>query len=132
VSSYKFNAPACVIFGCGKPASYKHKNGDGTYSYRNFCTKHHKTRTTNAVTKKHYCENMDGHLGFGHCTTTIVSSSQLDIDHVDGDRYNNNPANLRTYCKACHSEKTKRCGDNLVRYDKIVHNMFSDLFEECV
>jgi HNH endonuclease len=52
-----------------------------------------------------YCENHDGRLGF-RCTTTIMTSGQLDVDHIDGDPSNNDPGNLQTLCKCCHTYKT--------------------------
>lgn len=36
---------------------------------------------------------------------------QLDVDHVDGDRTNNDPSNLRTLCKNCHAYKTAMKAD---------------------
>jgi len=54
--------------------------------------------------RKDYCENVDGRLGF-ICTTTIVHSVQLDVDHKDGNHLNNDLDNLQTLCKCCHSYK---------------------------
>lgn len=31
---------------------------------------------------------------------------QLDVDHIDGDHYNNDPDNLQTLCANCHRLKT--------------------------
>lgn len=31
---------------------------------------------------------------------------QMDIDHIDGDHHNNDPANLQTLCANCHRLKT--------------------------
>lgn len=31
-----------------------------------------------------------------------------DVDHIDGDRTNNERANLQALCRACHSYKTAR------------------------
>lgn len=50
-----------------------------------------------AVHKKDYCE---------HCNFKPVHISQLDVDHIDGDRWNNDPANLQTLCANCHRLKT--------------------------
>ena len=60
--------------------------------------------------RKDYCENVDGRLGHT-CTTTIVWEGQLDVDHKNGDPYDNRPKNLQTLCKCCHSYKTWISGD---------------------
>lgn len=31
-----------------------------------------------------------------------------EVDHIDGDSRNNDPANLRSLCRACHSSRTAR------------------------
>jgi 5-methylcytosine-specific restriction endonuclease McrA len=36
---------------------------------------------------------------------------QLDVDHIDGNRKNNDPSNLQTLCANCHRLKTKRNKD---------------------
>ena len=61
--------------------------------------------------RKNYCENQDGSkLGF-RCTSTILISAQLDVDHIDGDPSNNDPSNLQTLCKCCHTYKTHESKD---------------------
>ena len=55
------------------------------------------------VYKKDYCQ---------HCDFKPVHSSQLDVDHIDGDRWNNDPANLQTLCANCHRLKTHLSGDS--------------------
>jgi 5-methylcytosine-specific restriction endonuclease McrA len=55
--------------------------------------------------RKTFCENTDGRLGYT-CTATIHWDGMLDVDHIDGDPSNNNPKNLQTLCKNCHSYKT--------------------------
>lgn len=54
---------------------------------------------------KTYCENVDSRLGF-RCTTTIMLSSQLEVDHIDGNPSNNKGENLQTLCGCCHTYKT--------------------------
>jgi len=54
---------------------------------------------------KTYCENVDSRLGF-RCTTTIMLSSQLEIDHIDGNPSNDEGKNLQTLCGCCHTYKT--------------------------
>lgn len=49
--------------------------------------------------KKDYCEEPT-------CTSTIVHSCQLDVDHIDNNHDNNDPPNLKTLCANCHRLKT--------------------------
>ena len=46
------------------------------------------------------------------CGFTPEHMSQLDVDHIDGDRWNNNPSNLQTLCANCHRLKTYLNGDS--------------------
>jgi RecJ-like exonuclease len=34
--------------------------------------------------------------------------AQLDVDHVDGDKANDDPSNLQTLCANCHRLKTHK------------------------
>ena len=99
---------------------------DGSPLFRDVCQKCHKKRQAQkkglTITqwenqfhaykkyRKVYCENavgkLAGWLGFT-CTTNIVAPHlQLDIDHLDGNPFNNDPDNLHTLCKTCHAIKT--------------------------
>ena len=40
------------------------------------------------------------------CGFVPVHSSQLDVDHIDGNRGNNDISNLQTLCANCHRLKT--------------------------
>lgn len=44
---------------------------------------------------------------------------QLDIDHIDANRSNNDPANLQTLCANCHRLKTKANDDWNKRREKV-------------
>jgi hypothetical protein len=46
------------------------------------------------------------------CGFIPVHISQLDVDHKDGDRWNNEPHNLQTLCANCHRLKTHLSGDS--------------------
>lgn len=100
------DAPTCRHPGCLLPA-----DNAGNGNYHKFCTTHHKIKYNmgNNGYKKHrkdYCENEEGYLGY-YCTASIVDPRyQLDVDHIDGDPTNNEPDNLMTLCKCCHSLKT--------------------------
>jgi hypothetical protein len=66
------------------------------------------------IHKESFCENFDGHLGFlcpvpKDCWDNFQSG--LDLDHVDGNHYNNDPSNIRTYCKLCHGRKSLENND---------------------
>jgi 5-methylcytosine-specific restriction endonuclease McrA len=49
--------------------------------------------------KKDFCENPK-------CIAIITHSCQLDVDHIDGNKANNDPSNLMTLCANCHRLKT--------------------------
>lgn len=42
-----------------------------------------------------------------HCGFVALHPCQLDIDHIDGNRANNDPSNYRTLCSNCHRLKTQ-------------------------
>lgn len=50
------------------------------------------------------------------CNFVPVNRCQLDLDHKDADRYNNDPSNFQTLCANCHRLKTWQERDHLVRY----------------
>lgn len=47
------------------------------------------------------------------CGFNAENSSQLDIDHIDGNRSNNSRENLQILCPTCHRIKTLENGDHL-------------------
>ena len=64
--------------------------------------------------KKAYCENHDGHLGFT-CPIPrdgwIGWEASLQLDHIDGNHWNNQPENVETLCQLCHMRKSVSSGD---------------------
>ena len=48
--------------------------------------------------KKDHCERCGPDIRYHPC--------QLDVDHVDGNHQNNDPANWQTLCANCHRLKT--------------------------
>jgi len=56
-----------------------------------------------SVHRKDHCE---------HCNFQPKHISQLDVDHIDGNRNNNDPSNLQTLCANCHRLKTHLNGDS--------------------
>lgn len=118
--------PFCKVEGCtDRVTTATGCRKDGTAYLRKKCWQHIQydlaiKRGFNSITelvnsrspyrkhRKTYCENIDGRLGFV-CTTTILDEAQgaqLDVDHRDGNKKNNNDENLQTLCASCHRYKT--------------------------
>jgi hypothetical protein len=64
--------------------------------YKGICVSCHRKPYT--LFKKNYCEC---------CGFIPVHMCQLDVDHIDGNKENNNPENFRTLCANCHRLKTR-------------------------
>ena len=69
-----------------------------------------KTKAPYRQFKKTYCEDAE-------CTATILYACQLTVDHVDGNRHNNDPYNLMTLCHNCHALKSFRSNDYVNKYN---------------
>lgn len=57
--------------------------------------------------KKDICE---------HCGFIPEHDCQLTVDHIDGNKYNNEISNYQTLCHNCHALKTHKNGDHFNRY----------------
>lgn len=90
---------------CGKLSRNVGIGKDGIRRYGVLCYGCHKANTKD---KKMYCEN---------CGFQALHSVQLDIDHRDGNKRNNEPDNLWTVCANCHRIKTHANMDWLSRYE---------------
>ena len=64
-------------------------------------------------TKKTSCENTTGSPVWGNCRQDKYHSSELQLDHKDGNPFNNDPSNKWTICSNCHQRKTDYMGDRL-------------------
>lgn len=109
--------PKCVNSGCERPVMVRDwKN----WSIKSECGTCYKARTTGfrgpamsniEIHKKEYCENSDGHLGW-KCPVPVKSWKELDmlnaldLEHLDGNHFNNTPKNVNTICKLCHGKKS--------------------------
>ena len=84
---------------CGRKRALKGVGTTGKKYYRTSCVT---CRKQAQKAKKGYCEK---------CLVVPTDKKSLDVDHIDGDRSNNELKNLQTLCKPCHKVKTKECGD---------------------
>tara|TARA_R110002020_G_scaffold365469_1_gene577665 strand:+ start:113 stop:538 length:426 start_codon:yes stop_codon:yes gene_type:complete len=109
--------PICVNDGCFNKVTVREWK---YWSFKSECSRctnaRKKEKTILGVTihKKIYCENHDGQLGFD-CPVPkdgwIGFQNSLDLDHLDGNHYNNVPDNVKTFCKLCHGRKSLENGD---------------------
>ena len=84
--------PICVI--CGKGAESRGRV-KGIQHFRKLCSQ----------CKKHtYKQHKRGWCA--RCGFIPDWLGQLDVDHIDGDKSNNDPSNLQTLCANCHRLKT--------------------------
>lgn len=109
--------PRCINPGCERPVMVRDwKN----WSIKSECGTCYKARVTGfrgpamsgiEIHKKEYCENVDGRLGW-QCPVPAKSWKELDmlnaldLEHLDGDHFNNTPENVDTICKLCHGKKS--------------------------
>lgn len=108
----------CVNINCNNEVQIRHILKSGKLSYKSLCSFCYKYRNNPEAlikkgiiqVKKNYCENQDGRLGF-KCYAKELKSYQLELDHIDGDHYNNTPENVLTICSNCHRRKTQENND---------------------
>ena len=126
--TYKTWAPKCALPGCENIVAYHKKNGN-SYKWKMFCSPHRGTLKMAVDQWKLSigCENVDARYGFV-CTSNITDSSQLDVNHVDGDRHNQTANNLEILCKVCHMRVTVDNNHHTTRYVNQVY-LDPNLFE---
>ena len=118
------NRPICLNPGCGRPVTHC-----GT-RWRPFCQRCHvagykKLPLPEGVTsfKTGKCSNSDGHLGF-MCGWDYEKSpwalGLTQIDHKDGNHWNNTPENADELCDPCHTMKGMLQGDYKLQNKKKV------------
>lgn len=130
----KNNAPKCALPGCCKSVGYhgaKPKaNGTTAVKYKMFC-EHHRNAGKPVVDRwklDQGCANVDAHYGF-KCTATIFGAEQLDVNHIDGNRYNASQDNFEVLCRNCHARVTVQESHHLNRYSNYVDTSNTELWE---
>ena len=90
---------------CGRSVQTKGRSSAGTQIFGKYCSKH---RSTYRKFKEDIC---------AFCGFIPVHPCQLDVDHINGDRTNNQKENLQTLCANCHRLKTHMNNDHLIGRD---------------
>lgn len=73
------------------------------------CSSHRKQRKdeVDAFKLQSGCANSDGlRYGFACVCSNIFHPATLDINHIDGNNLNRDPANIEVLCKMCHTVVT--------------------------
>lgn len=110
--------PICVNHGCSNLVDHGRKDKYGNKRWRSLCKicleagQRKRPYPLGVVPfKKGICSNVDGHLGFV-CVINWTLVSQLgemhgltELDHKDGNVYNNDPSNIDELCPICHRKK---------------------------
>lgn len=112
----KYERPTCLNYGCNNLVTHAGSR------WRPFCSRCHvanydkKTVLKEGVTafRTGKCKNQNGQLGF-KCPMNYRKSpwavGLTQVDHIDGNYFNNVPENCMELCSACHTEKGRRNGD---------------------
>jgi hypothetical protein len=105
--------PTCSFDKCRKRVTILGTDELGNLKFSDYCKTHNST-PNHLRYRKNYCENIDGRLGF-KCTTTIFWEGMLQVDHIDGNPYNEpeDGSNFQTFCGCCHAYKTWKEKDYL-------------------
>ncbi len=94
--------PTCAIDGCQNLARASGKKSKlGFPFYKRHCSAHTKELH---IPKFHYRQHKKDRCE--RCGFVPLHTGQLDVDHIDNNHNNNDPANLQTLCKNCHALKT--------------------------
>ena len=112
--------PNCINHGCDTPSTWSIRLKDGSVRWRVFCgsclAAESGSKLKEGVTQYRtgVCSNKNARLGF-KCPTKhslIPPGIKLtEIDHIDGNRNNNDHSNVQELCAHCHKIKGMFSGD---------------------
>jgi hypothetical protein len=106
-----FTLDLCLI--CGRnPVAIAGKTSTGRLRFKRRCEEC--IKRSRAVRLNSFRDHILKHKKSKceECGFEAQHPCQLDVDHVDGNRENSDPSNLRTLCANCHRLKTQRNGDH--------------------
>jgi hypothetical protein len=127
--------PMCINPGCVRQVRVRNWKD---WSLKSECGTCYKARSTGffgpamagiTIHKKDHCENVDGRLGWkcpvpSETWIELDMLNALDLEHLDGNHFNNTPKNVDTICKLCHGKKSTINNDFSNKKDsarRIVH-----------
>jgi hypothetical protein len=104
-----------------KRCGVKPRSSKGLNQYRPLCWK---CRQPSLTANRHYRKNAIAKSKIEKedwkcklCGFIPKHSAQMDLDHKDGNRHNNESTNHQLICANCHRLKTILNGDHLKTYD---------------
>lgn len=101
------NKGVCQI--CSKPARKAGTtNLDGSIRYGKYCTVCHKKVYNQIKQGRRIGYRLHKESICAWCSFIPEHLCQLDVDHIDGNRHNNDISNLQTLCANCHRLKTHK------------------------
>jgi hypothetical protein len=116
-------APKCAITDCTNRVRYHTRwsrlDGTPAAKWKVFCEHHRNAGKPEADNWKlqQGCANKKfNHYNFECYTSKIVIPDQLDVNHISGDRRNNDSSNIEVLCKNCHVIVTKQQSHHKIRY----------------
>jgi len=112
--------PKCINPGCGRDCAPL-INKKVLIRYRPYCqtcfnSNRMQIPPREGVTafQKHKCSNKSGILLFDcPLDISLLPSTKgiFNVDHINGNPYDNNPNNIIEWCIICHKIKSQKCGD---------------------
>ena len=100
----------CCKVGCGKGQQNKGRDPNtGKQRWGKFCQKHNEEAYNYANGK--YTRHKKKFCCRCGLNDNIIGSSILQVDHIDGNKNNNQGINLQTLCYPCHKDKTSTSQD---------------------
>ena len=87
----------------------EYKNCEKTFEYRSnkkFCSRRCKENNRELITQRKRPYRLHVSNKCSNCGFVPLHICQLDVDHIDGNKNNNDISNLQTLCANCHRLKT--------------------------